>query len=173
MAIRYQSVKVSTRRSFKINLQPSILFSKIILGKFPIKVCQKIKMIMPMSGLVFSTYLTQRHFRLLKHQKPFFSEFLDFPFAYFQSGKLVLQAVTGEIRSGEVTAIMGPSGAGKTTLLNVVSDKAFYGVCMLCYLLYMFDQSVMRLDFESTFRLYIYIPYWRADATGFASDFLN
>ena len=45
-----------------------------------------------------------------------------------QTDKRVLQSVTGEIRSGEVTAIMGPSGAGKTTLLNVVSDKAFYGV---------------------------------------------
>eukprot|EP00794_Sanderia_malayensis_P016777 gene16777-18472_t len=43
------------------------------------------------------------------------------------SGKCVLQGVDGDIRSGEVTAIMGPSGAGKTTLLNVVSDKAFYG----------------------------------------------
>ncbi|XP_065051308.1 uncharacterized protein LOC135680985 [Rhopilema esculentum] len=53
--------------------------------------------------------------------------FSDLSLTLKGSGKLVLQAVTGEIRSGEVTAIMGPSGAGKTTLLNVVSDKAFYG----------------------------------------------
>ncbi len=49
-------------------------------------------------------------------------------FYFFQSNKIVLQGVTGEIRSCEVTAIMGPSGAGKTTLLNVLSNKAFYGV---------------------------------------------
>ncbi|EDO37533.1 predicted protein, partial [Nematostella vectensis] len=41
--------------------------------------------------------------------------------------KQVLQSVTGEIRAGEVTAIMGPSGAGKTTLLNTLSGKAYYG----------------------------------------------
>ena len=56
------------------------------------------------------------------------SQFLINAMLCLQTDKRVLQSVTGEIRSGEVTAIMGPSGAGKTTLLNVVSDKAFYGV---------------------------------------------
>ena len=43
-------------------------------------------------------------------------------------GKVVLQGVTGHVRSGEVTAVMGPSGAGKTTFLNTLSGKAYYGV---------------------------------------------
>ena len=42
--------------------------------------------------------------------------------------KVVLQGVTGHVRSGEVTAVMGPSGAGKTTFLNTLSGKAYYGV---------------------------------------------
>jgi ABC-type multidrug transport system ATPase subunit len=36
----------------------------------------------------------------------------------------VLAGVSGALRSGRLTAIMGPSGAGKTSLLNVVSGKA-------------------------------------------------
>ncbi|CAB3987012.1 ABC transporter, ATPbinding domain containing [Paramuricea clavata] len=42
-------------------------------------------------------------------------------------GKIVLQGVTGHVRAGEVTAVMGPSGAGKTTFLNTLSGKAYYG----------------------------------------------
>ncbi|XP_046846445.1 ABC transporter G family member 28-like isoform X3 [Xenia sp. Carnegie-2017] len=44
------------------------------------------------------------------------------------SRKVVLQGVTGHVRSGEVTAVMGPSGAGKTTFLNTLSGKAYYGI---------------------------------------------
>ena len=40
----------------------------------------------------------------------------------------MLSGVTGQINSGEVTAVMGPSGAGKTTFLNALSGKAYYGV---------------------------------------------
>ena len=36
----------------------------------------------------------------------------------------VLKCVTGELKAGRLTAIMGPSGAGKTSFLNVVSGKA-------------------------------------------------
>ncbi|XP_028399688.1 ABC transporter G family member 28-like [Dendronephthya gigantea] len=42
-------------------------------------------------------------------------------------GKVLLQGVTGEIRAGQVTAVLGPSGAGKTTFLNVLCGKAYYG----------------------------------------------
>ena len=55
-----------------------------------------------------------------------------------QGNKLILQGVSGEIRSKEVTAIMGPSGAGKTSLLNLLSNKASYGVCRRHFLAMLF-----------------------------------
>lgn len=35
--------------------------------------------------------------------------------------KLILKGVSGKFKSGELTAIMGPSGAGKTSLLNILT----------------------------------------------------
>ena len=43
------------------------------------------------------------------------------------TGKKVLQGVTGEIRSGRMTAVMGPSGSGKTTFMTTIAGKAYYG----------------------------------------------
>jgi energy-coupling factor transporter ATP-binding protein EcfA2 len=37
--------------------------------------------------------------------------------------KVILKGVSGEARSGEVLAIMGPSGAGKTQLMNMLTLK--------------------------------------------------
>lgn len=37
--------------------------------------------------------------------------------------KTILQNVSGEFRSGRLTAILGPSGAGKTTLLNLLGNR--------------------------------------------------
>lgn len=39
------------------------------------------------------------------------------------NGKKIIEGVSGVIRSGEVTAIMGPSGAGKTTFLATLMGK--------------------------------------------------
>ncbi|KAJ3201040.1 hypothetical protein HDU67_001638, partial [Dinochytrium kinnereticum] len=52
---------------------------------------------------------------------------MDFSFSDLSlrlpSGVTVLQGVSGEIKAGRMTAIMGPSGAGKTTFMNVLMGK--------------------------------------------------
>jgi ABC-type multidrug transport system ATPase subunit len=52
---------------------------------------------------------------------------LDFDFSEMglsiPGGKRILHGVTGSIKHGQVTAVMGPSGAGKTTFLNTLMGK--------------------------------------------------
>ncbi|KAG2393483.1 hypothetical protein C9374_007014 [Naegleria lovaniensis] len=43
------------------------------------------------------------------------------------SGKKVLNGVTGEIKHGRLTAVMGLSGAGKSTFITTLSNRAYYG----------------------------------------------
>jgi ABC-type multidrug transport system ATPase subunit len=79
--------------------------------------------------------LSKRARRSLKsflHRKKDF--FIDFAFEDLGleiskgSDKIkVLAGVTGEIKHGRVTAVMGPSGAGKTTFLTTLAGKAYYG----------------------------------------------
>lgn len=40
------------------------------------------------------------------------------------NGKHLLRCVTGSMRPGRITAVMGPSGAGKTSLLSALAGKA-------------------------------------------------
>lgn len=59
----------------------------------------------------------------LGHQKLFMRyDFKDLGFKV-KGGPTVLHGVSGQIRPGKLTAIMGPSGAGKTTFLNVLMGK--------------------------------------------------
>ena len=41
--------------------------------------------------------------------------------------KTIVDNVSGSLKPGSLTAIMGPSGAGKTTLMNVLAGRAPYG----------------------------------------------
>lgn len=43
------------------------------------------------------------------------------------NGNTVLDGVTGTLKAGEVTAILGPSGSGKTTFLTALAGRATYG----------------------------------------------
>lgn len=44
------------------------------------------------------------------------------------TGKRVLHGVTGEIRHGELTCVMGLSGAGKSTFITTLAGRAHYGI---------------------------------------------
>ncbi|KAL0451370.1 UNVERIFIED_CONTAM: ABC transporter G family member 28 [Sesamum latifolium] len=49
--------------------------------------------------------------------------FRDLMVTLKEKKKHLLRSVTGEIRPGRITALMGPSGAGKTTLLSALAGK--------------------------------------------------
>ncbi|KAL0305352.1 UNVERIFIED_CONTAM: ABC transporter G family member 24 [Sesamum calycinum] len=51
--------------------------------------------------------------------------FRDLMVTLKQKKKHLLRSVTGEIRPGRITALMGPSGAGKTTLLSALAGKSW------------------------------------------------
>ena len=42
--------------------------------------------------------------------------------------KTILKNVSGSFRSGQLSAVMGPSGAGKTSLLNVMAGYITKGI---------------------------------------------
>ncbi|KAJ1403109.1 P-loop containing nucleoside triphosphate hydrolase [Sesbania bispinosa] len=61
-----------------------------------------------------------------KRKRPFIEiSFKDLTLTLKAQNKHILRNVTGKIKPGRITAVMGPSGAGKTTLLSALAGKAF------------------------------------------------
>ncbi|KAK4493173.1 hypothetical protein RD792_017967 [Penstemon davidsonii] len=59
----------------------------------------------------------------IKKRPPIEIAFSNLTVTLKQKKKHILRCVTGEIRPGRITALMGPSGAGKTTLLSALAGK--------------------------------------------------
>ncbi|XP_060531306.1 ATP-binding cassette subfamily G member 4-like [Cylas formicarius] len=55
-------------------------------------------------------------------------EDLSFTVKRKKDAKKIIKGVSGKFKSGELTAIMGPSGAGKTSLLNILTGYQVSGV---------------------------------------------
>ncbi|WP_051742386.1 ATP-binding cassette domain-containing protein [Streptomyces xylophagus] len=70
--------------------------------------------------------------------------FEDVTFSYPGSDRKIFDALTLELRSGEVTAIVGPNGTGKTTLIKLLAG--LYRPCGGRILLDGQDLSTVRLD---------------------------
>ncbi|KAK7279629.1 hypothetical protein RJT34_24684 [Clitoria ternatea] len=61
-----------------------------------------------------------------KRKRPLIEiSFKDLTLTLKAQNKHILRCVTGKIKPGRITAVMGPSGAGKTTFLSALAGKAF------------------------------------------------
>ena len=89
--------------------------------------------------------------------------FRGFGVAY--DGSAVLSGAEGEIRRGEITAILGPSGSGKTSLVN-----ALLGLTDYTGELRVFGAEVRTVRPDALRRLIAYSPeHWTAFRGGFAA----
>ncbi|KAJ2949943.1 hypothetical protein O0L34_g11268 [Tuta absoluta] len=73
--------------------------------------------------------LGRAHLSHLPQRPPVDLSFQDLTYTV-QNGslsKLILRGISGEFRSGQLTAILGPSGAGKSTLLNILAGYRVQG----------------------------------------------
>nr|WHB18096.1 ATP-binding cassette sub-family G [Dioryctria abietella] len=73
--------------------------------------------------------LGRAHLSHLPQRPPVNLSFQDLTYTVHngKSSKLILRGITGEFRSGQLTAILGPSGAGKSTLLNILAGYRVTG----------------------------------------------
>jgi ATP-binding cassette subfamily G (WHITE) protein 1 len=70
-------------------------------------------------------------FLQLPREKAIDIEFEDVAFSVSEGRKgrkQIVKGVSGKFKSGELTAIMGPSGAGKTSLLNILTGFQMVGM---------------------------------------------
>jgi len=47
------------------------------------------------------------------------------PSGHKNGNKTILKELSGKFKSGQLTAIMGPSGAGKTSLMNILAGLKY------------------------------------------------
>lgn len=77
-------------------------------------------------NLTFSGVLKMATDTEKKSKRPFIEiSFKDLTLTLKAQNKHILRNVTGKIKPGRITAVMGPSGAGKTTFLSALAGKAF------------------------------------------------
>lgn len=76
------------------------------------------------SDLTFSGIVNMATYSEMKMRTLLELSFQDLTLTLKSNGKNLLRCVTGTMKPGRITAVMGPSGAGKTSLLNALAGKA-------------------------------------------------
>ncbi|XP_045494649.1 ATP-binding cassette sub-family G member 1-like [Colias croceus] len=84
---------------------------------------------------LLTSSLGRAHLSHLPQRPPVNLSFQDLSYTVHigKVSKLILRSVSGEFRSGQLTAILGPSGAGKSTLLNVLAGYRVVGASGLVH----------------------------------------
>ncbi|RID56695.1 hypothetical protein BRARA_F00123, partial [Brassica rapa] len=75
-------------------------------------------------NLTFSGIVNMATYSEMKKRTLMELSFKDLTLTLKSNGKHLLRCVTGSMKPGRITAVMGPSGAGKTSLLSALAGKA-------------------------------------------------
>ncbi|KAF8080024.1 hypothetical protein N665_0980s0008 [Sinapis alba] len=76
------------------------------------------------SDPTFSGIVNMATYSEMKRRTLMELSFQDLTLTLKSNGKHLLRCVTGTMKPGRITAVMGPSGAGKTSLLSALAGKA-------------------------------------------------